>query len=79
VLLNSDLGRLAPINGVEPKNHALDHKLVAEPIAEKACQFLFGHVSLNGWWARRDSNPHLLRDQNLNLARLPISPLARGM
>jgi hypothetical protein len=28
-------------------------------------------------WARRDLNPHSLRNQNLNLARLPISPLAR--
>jgi hypothetical protein len=28
------------------------------------------------WWARRESNPHPLRDKNLNLACLPVSPLA---
>ena len=28
------------------------------------------------WCARRDSNPHARRHQNLNLARLPIPPLA---
>jgi len=25
-----------------------------------------------GQWARRDLNPHSLRNQNLNLARLPF-------
>src|SRR5262245_27181405 len=29
------------------------------------------------WCERRDSNPHALRRQNLNLVRLPISPLSR--
>src|SRR5690606_5980042 len=29
------------------------------------------------WCARRDLNPHTLRHQNLNLACLPISPLAQ--
>ena len=28
------------------------------------------------WWARRDSNSHVIGRQNLNLVRLPISPLA---
>ena len=29
------------------------------------------------WWARRDSNPQAVRHKILNLACLPISPLAR--
>ena len=29
------------------------------------------------WCERRDSNPHALRRQNLNLVRLPIPPLSR--
>mgnify|MGYP000706826182 CR=1 FL=1 len=29
-----------------------------------------------GWCARRDSNPHTRRHQNLNLGRLPVPPLA---
>ena len=28
------------------------------------------------WWARRDSNSHVIGRQNLNLVRLPIPPLA---
>ena len=32
----------------------------------------------DGWCERGDSNPHPLRDQILNLARLPIPPLSRG-
>ena len=30
------------------------------------------------WCARRDSNPHIFRQQDLNLPRLPIPPRARG-
>src|SRR4029079_2029939 len=30
------------------------------------------------WCARRESNPHILRYWNLNPARLPIPPRARG-
>src|SRR6185295_4344903 len=30
-----------------------------------------------GWCERRDSNPHALRRQNLNLVRLPIPPLSQ--
>jgi hypothetical protein len=30
------------------------------------------------WCERRDSNPHALRRQNLNLVRLPIPPLSRA-
>src|SRR5881275_1100571 len=32
----------------------------------------------SGWCARRESNPHILRYWNLNPARLPIPPRARG-
>ena len=28
------------------------------------------------WWARRDLNPHPLRDTVLSRARMPIPPLA---
>ena len=37
-----------------------------------------GRSTVSVWWARRDSNPHPLRDWNLNPARLPVSPLAHG-
>ena len=30
------------------------------------------------WYAREDSNLHPFRDWNLNPARLPVPPLARG-
>src|SRR5262249_55056292 len=33
---------------------------------------------LGKWCARRDSNPHILRYWNLNPARLPVPPRARG-
>ena len=33
---------------------------------------------MNGWCARRESNPHVFRHWNLNPARLPVPPRARG-
>src|SRR5690349_2831989 len=38
----------------------------------------YGRSAKFQWWARRDSNSHPVKDWNLNPARLPISPLARG-
>ena len=34
-------------------------------------------AAISPWCERRDSNPHALRRQNLNLVRLPIPPLSR--
>src|SRR5690349_20347090 len=34
--------------------------------------------SESGWCARRDLNPHIFRYWNLNPARLPVPPRARG-
>jgi hypothetical protein len=36
-----------------------------------------GPIISKSWWARRDSNPHAVRHENLNLACIPISPLAQ--
>ena len=39
--------------------------------------FRLGWVRVRAcWYARRDSNPHARRHQDLNLGRLPIPPLA---
>ena len=39
--------------------------------------FQLGWVRVRAYWyARRDSNPHARRHQDLNLGRLPIPPLA---
>ena len=47
---------------------------------------LFANIKKEGlfltlfvWWARRESNPHALLHKILNLARLPISPLAQNL
>lgn len=40
---------------------------------------LMTFLSYLRWCARRDSNPHALRHQNLNLARLPIPPRAHQL
>ena len=31
----------------------------------------------NLWWARRESNPHSVRNTILSRARIPVPPLAR--
>lgn len=45
-------------------------------VGRRPCLRGRGAENILGWCERRDSNPHAVRHENLNLGRLPISPLS---
>ena len=45
-------------------------------VGRRTCLRGRGAENISGWCERRDSNPHAVRHENLNLGRLPISPLS---
>ena len=48
------------------------------PVRDDRARQSPGIACARSWCARRDSNPHVFRQQDLNLPRLPIPPRARG-
>ncbi len=65
----SVLNKLAGVRGFEPRNAGIRIRCLT------AWRYPIRTTLSGEWCGRRDLNSHTLRRQNLNLVRLPISPL----